>query len=109
MAFAVFSFAGVASVAITAHGPDGSIRGWLIARQIFVCPRCRKLAPSVVSVGPVQVSAIWSPVRVAFRSETGFARFKEGGCGGPGVPHPDAKASTNAGRHSRFAEVARMN
>lgn len=48
-------------------------------------------------------------MRVAFRSETGLARFNEGGCGGPGVPHPEAKTIINAGRHSPLAEVVRMN
>ena len=49
-------------------------------------PRCTKIlpvlltkAPSVVSVGFVQVSVITSPLRVAARSRIGLGIFNDGG------------------------------
>jgi hypothetical protein len=47
---------------------------------------------------------------VARRSETGFARLSEGGCGTPGVPQPVHMKIENAGHsHSHLARSARIN
>jgi hypothetical protein len=48
---------------------------------------------SVFFVGIVQLNEAVAPLRSALKSATGAGSFSDGGCGGPGVPHP---AKTNA-------------
>jgi len=47
---------------------------------------------SVFRLGLVQVSVTALPARVAAKSVTGSGKFSDGGCGAPGVPHPETKA-----------------
>jgi hypothetical protein len=51
-----------------------------------------KTSLSVFLVGIVQVNRTCSPVRVAARSLTCTGKFKDGGSGDPGIPHPASKA-----------------
>ncbi len=64
-------------------------------RQIFVTPTLRNFWRSVVTVGTVHVSVTSSPVRTARRSDGGFGKFSDGGCGGEIVAH--AVSSNKAG------------
>ncbi len=47
---------------------------------------------SVLRLGMVQVRDTWFPTRVAERSVTRSGRLSDGGCGAPGVPHPERHA-----------------
>jgi hypothetical protein len=61
---------------------------------------------SVLRFGIVHVSVTLSPFRVADKSPTGSARFSDGGCGAPGVPHPESSAqSTTASAGNAFRSI----
>src|SRR6185503_114128 len=62
---------------------------------------------SVFRLGIVQFSLTSPPARVADKSRTGAGRFKEGGCGAPGVPHPEraVKLSPKATFPIRFSKI----
>jgi hypothetical protein len=51
----------------------------------------------VLADGPVQRSKTWRPTLWTSKSSTTFGNFKDGGCGGPGIPQP---ASRIAGQSS---------
>jgi hypothetical protein len=63
---------------------------------------------SVFRFGIVHVSVTWFPARVADRSPTASGRFKEGGCGAPGVPHAASRAhrpNPSTAQHLRPSEI----
>src|SRR5262245_27059783 len=60
-------------------------------RQISVSPGCWMLWRSVVNVGEVQVRITLLPLRMAWRSVTGFASSREGGRGTPGLPQEESR------------------
>src|SRR6202042_1744756 len=66
----------------------------------------RMVFRSVVTLGTVQVRVMWSPLRVARRSEGGLGKSSDGGCGGPIVAH--AVNTNGAPRASRSFGVERL-
>jgi hypothetical protein len=61
---------------------------------------------SVLRFGIVHVKATRLPVRIAVKSVTGAGRFSDGGCGAPGVPHPESNAHNTT---ASAAQVFRSN
>src|SRR5579862_1976336 len=63
------------------------VRCALSPRQTFVGPTARSVCRSVVLLGTVHVSVTCSPLRVARKSDGGFGKSSDGGCGGATLAH----------------------
>src|SRR5260221_8032203 len=75
----------------------------LVARFTSTLPDLFMEAPSVVSVGAVQVSVTESPLRCAVRSVTALGILSDGGCGAPGLAQPaQSRAKTKIRRRARM-------
>ena len=84
----------------------------IVVRQTSAVIVPLTLMRSVVISGVVQCSWTTSPMRSAVRSFATSGRFSEGGCGGPGLAQPAAKAirgaAAAAGNHLRGRRWQKM-